>query len=353
MDRPCLLTGEERRSLYLGTRQELVDCEGLDPLLLVTLALGEARLRSSTLYGDWMMRHVGRVVGVGQDAEMTAEELAVDAREAMGRFRLCPVRSVRRSSALGGAPLPRIVVREARKAAAIDRFLDQCDAKGMGWCCPSLVQVKYPSGARVHEMHSHPSECLIWCRDVVMDRARTALVLMEVPNRLQMLHCFYVDWDMVVDDFTFDSEPGAWTGLGCGGGGDADADARIEYVRSVAMGTPRAICELLAEAGYVARGQVVQVVVVEGTRGRKVGIHFVFKTMATREMHRDVWAAVLAAIEARVGRERFQDVIRKRDGHVVDAESRRAMGERLFCLIGMDMHPMQTIEQGLALPFSR
>lgn len=347
-----LLPEDEQRACYLNMRQVLVDCEGMDPLLIMTLALGEYRLRSSTLYGDWMMRHVGAVVGVGDDAEMTPEQLAVVARDAASRFRLCPVRAVQRSSILVGTILPRIVVREAKKAAAIERFMDRCDAAGMEWCCASLVQIKYPSGARVHQIHSHPSEFLIWCKDMVVDRARTALVLMEVPNRLQMLHCFYVDWDMIVDDFTFASEPGAWPGFG-----DYEAahgaDAGLEYVRSVAMGTPRVICDLLADAGYVAHGQVVQVVVVEGTRGRKVGIHFIFKTLSTREMHRDVWAGVLGAIERRVGRQSFREVMRKRDEHVVDAESMRAMGGGLFCLIGMDMHPMQTIEQGLALPFSR
>jgi hypothetical protein len=118
-----------------------------------------------------------------------------------------------------------------------------------------------------------------------------------------MLHCFYIDWDMVVDDFTFATDPGAWPELDHAAHGE---DAGLEYVRRVAMDTPRVVCGILADAGYVAHGSTVQVVVVEGTRGRKVGIHFVFKTLATRETHREVWGAILEAIEARVGRSAFQ-----------------------------------------------
>lgn len=178
------LLAERHRSLYLSVRQRLVDCEGLDPLLLASLVLGGDDLRSSTLFGDWMLRHVEDVIGVGDDAEITLEELAEVARATMGRFKLCPVRPVPRRSMIGGGQLPRVSVREGKKATAIALFIEQCEKKGMDYCCPSLIQVKYPSGARVHEIHSHPSECLMWCRDVVMDRARTALVLMEVsPQR--------------------------------------------------------------------------------------------------------------------------------------------------------------------------
>jgi hypothetical protein len=118
----------------------------------------------------------------------------------------------------------------------------------VGYCCPSLLQIKYPSGARVHQMYSHPSEFLIGCKDMVMDPGRTALVLMEVPNSLQLLHCFYVDWDMQVSDFAF---PGGVDAL--------PEDEKLEYVRRVAMGTPEAICRLLMRAGYLGEDDAVQV----------------------------------------------------------------------------------------------
>lgn len=145
--------------------------------------------------------------------------------------------------------------------------------------------------SRVHEIYSHPSEFLISCRDKILDHNHhhhrgggKFLSLVEVPNSLQLLHCFYVDWDMMVNDFKF---------LSCGVGGGGESYERkpggsLDFIRSEAMKTPCVIYGIMAKLGYIRRDETVQVVVVEGTRwnekkkSHKVSIHFIFKVV--REM---------------------------------------------------------------------
>lgn len=173
---PCPASSRRRihRSLFLSARQCVVDCEGMDPLLLMSLVIGEAGLAGSTLFGDELLGHVAAVVGSGLDAEMTLEELVSEARRDMlMRSMVCPVRSIPPMKLLGTGRVPKIVVREAKKARALTVFVERCEAEGVGYCCPSLLQTKYPSGARVHDVYSHPSEFLIACKAEIVNPVGT------------------------------------------------------------------------------------------------------------------------------------------------------------------------------------
>lgn len=342
---------KKMRSLYLSVRQAVVDCEGMDALLLASLVVGSSALKEQTLFGEDLLRLISDVLGGDDDdAEMTLSELMDMVREDMLGARVCPVRAAPSRKLLGGGAVHKCVVREGKKAKALLVFIQKCEEAGVGYCCPSLLQIKYASGARVHELYSHPSEFLIACKNMIINQERTALVLMEVPNSLQLLHCFYIDWDMNVSDFCFPLD-----GDAIGGGG---LDEKIEYVRKVAMRTPEVICGLFIRAGIVDSSQVIQVVVVEGTRGSKVGIHFIFKILVTREDYKMIWTKILNEIDVFIGKGKFEEVLARRDNdHIVDSKSFQEMGglceDGLFSLIGMDLHPFQTVEQGLALPFSR
>jgi hypothetical protein len=282
---------KKMRSLYLSVRQSVVDCEGMDALLLASLVVGASALKEQTLFGEDLLGLISDVLG--GDAEMTLFDLMDMVREDMLSARVCPVRAAPSRKLLGGGAVHKCVVREGKKAKALLVFVQKCEEAGIGYCCPSLLQIKYASGARVHELYSHPSDFLIACKNMIIDQERTALVLMEVPNSLQLLHCFYIDWDMNVSDFCFPLVDGEAIGGGL--------DEKIEYVRKVAMRTPEVICGLLIRSGIVDSSQVVQVVVVEGTRGSKVGIHFIFKILVTREDYKMIWTKILNEIDNFMG----------------------------------------------------
>lgn len=74
--------------------------------------------------------------------------------------------------------------------------------------------------------------------------------------------------------------------------------------------------------------------------------------LSTRLQYKKLWGDIISDISSSVPG-CFDEVIRKRDEGCVDSGSVEAMGSALFPLIGMDMHPFQNVEQGLALPFSR
>lgn len=280
MHNPC---GKKKRSrldlALLKLNQSFTHRDGLDPLLLAALVVDEKALDSQTLIGEAI-----HYCAEENSEDASREELLHAVRESMSSM-ICPVRKIPSIKLLGGRTFKVSVT--GKKSEVIERFLERCEEEGVRHCCPSMVQIVFESGARVHELNSHPSEFLISCRNKLVppmgfSMKRTEMSLVEVPNSLQLLHCFYVDWDMLVKDFSF-----------LGGGGRCLED--LEYVRREAMKTPSVLCRLLARVGVLDPLDVVQVVVVEGTRWHKsegcykASIHFVFKILVTREQHRDVW----------------------------------------------------------------
>jgi hypothetical protein len=199
---------------------------------------------------------------------------------------------------------------------------------------------------------------LISCKEKILNDSGV-ISLVEVPNSLQLLHCFYVDWDMLLKDFKFlfDDMPIDKKGI------REKELIHIDYVRSEAMKTPKVICDLLIKLGYIESETVIQVAVVEGTRwnekknSHKMSIHFIFKILMTRKQYKKVWSDLLDDISSNIpslgGSYSFDDIIKKREDGIIDSETLKSMGSSLFPLIGMDIHPFHNIEQGLALPFSR
>lgn len=230
----------------------------------MSLVLDAWDLRSGTYFGAALLDCVEGVLGGGpfsgggDEPTMTTSRFAELVRQDMSAsWPLCKVRKVRQSKMLGGQVHVH-VVRGAKKAQVLQEILRGCEAAGAaGNLFVCMLQIKYATGARVHEAYTHPSEFLVACRDRIMSPHRTEMVLMEVPNRLQLLHCFYVDWDMHVSHCTF---------LPCDG-----ADA-VDFLRTEAMKTPEILCRMLIDAGFLDEDDTVQVVVVEGTRGDKVSI---------------------------------------------------------------------------------
>lgn len=243
----------ETEAALLKLQQSFTHRDGLDALLLMALVIGDMpKLERETFIGGGIL---SCLLDVGVNCGVSVEDLVGELRRCMVS-QVCVVKRGPSLNVLGGKVFR--VMLTGKKASVLERFVEKCEKEGILHCCPSMVQVVLESGARFHELHSHPSDFLIACRNKLLcvspgQGSPDIASLVEVPNSLQLLHCFYVDWDMLLKDFVF--LPNEWS----------DKE-KLEYVRLEAMKTPAVICKLLVKLGFVDPKDVVQVVVVEGTR---------------------------------------------------------------------------------------
>lgn len=331
--------------------QSFCRCEGHDPLMLMLLVVCESNLRLETIAGDAVVECVrGALEGASRSPRMsgwvpTNTEIVEMIRGSM-LADACPVKKGFPRTELGSV-IHRVKT-TGLKADAIEKFLKSCEGVGVNYSYPSIVQVLYEKPGRkivrTHELYSHPSDLLMSCKERLFSPERgDEICIVEVPNRLQLLNKFYVDWDMLTN--VFDSF------------GENESE-RLEYVRTVAMRTPEAVCKVFIKLGLISATETIQVVVVEGTRKseskkcHKVSLHFVFQILMTRQQYRQVWIRLYEYIDGRV-KGGFGAILNKRNGGVVDRDSLEAMGDDLFTFVGMDLAPSKNMEQGLAFPFSR
>lgn len=78
-------------------------------------------------------------------------------------------------------------------------------------------------------------------------------------------------------------------------------------------------------------------------------MHFIFQIILTRKQFKVVWKMVVENLCGRC--QRFAEITRGLADRVVTDDVKMGMGE-LLPLIGVDLHPYNNAEQGLAMAFS-
>lgn len=314
--------------------KHLEDDLHIDPLLGLLLMIDSQELEGHTHVGRALLRCVETCAGrsaVRAGPQALAGSLVQEFRGIFYGTHVSGVRGVRRLKASMGS------IVEGKKAEAMRRFTRLCQEVGRRDYCASLVQIVFPSGARVHEVFMDAEECILSCRDRLMGGG--VLAIIEVPNPLQLVQKFYIDWDLL--------------SMVCTEQGSTD---QLQRVRSVALQTPRLVYEALLGIGALDEADHLQVVVKEGSRWRgdrgchKVSMHFVFQIILTRRQFHCMWSALLDYFGSRC--QEFRAMIGGTAPGLISEGLERSMGAYLP-LVGVDLHPYSNAEQGLSMPYSR
>lgn len=210
-------------------------CENaLDPLLLMSCVIDQQALRTQTLFGQKML-------GIVDEMEIfdSVEDIPLavcNSFHGTSKMGIRGIRKMQGKSTVGKA-ICNVICADGRKMSVMAYVADRCDKEktvGMG-ACVSLVQIVYSDGRRKHEAFQHAQEFIIACKNHVFEagiseevpvsslskkeaslllgddnknskattvtKYKEIISMVEVPNVMQLVQKFYIDWDMMLSSF--------------------------------------------------------------------------------------------------------------------------------------------------------
>jgi hypothetical protein len=312
---------------------KIMDSNDLDPFVVFSAVVGMPTLARETGIGGNLESLLQLAAS---EASVTTEELIVSFRARFYGTAKEGMLGVHRVRSAGD-----VTWRHSKKKEVLLLYLQSVQIGSPQM--PTLVQIIYVgkdnySGARVHQVFKNAQDAIVSCRDLFFG-ASPPLSIMEVPNKIQGVGKFYIDWDMKMERFGF------LNGTPCD---------MVDQARELALQTPSKICKIFIDLGHILNDTVVQVIVKEGSRSKvggtgiqKISFHFVFNLLGSSAQLQCLSAALFKYIEKHGGT--LTNTLRDGNSVITDISQMNGYGS----LIGIDMHPYSNPEQGLAMGLSR
>jgi hypothetical protein len=230
---------------------------GIDPIVILCGVVGDDVVTDS-MVGSTVMNIITEH---GLDYELFTRQVRQDAMRIFnGTFR-DGVRGIKRFQNIPKNH-PKCLI-DRQKNQLIQRFTTQCISSGIKITFTCMIQKLYMGGNkpyRVHELFLHVGDFLLTCAERITADSFYAMddlmSMIEIPNSLQSMRKFYIDWDMQLSKVQF-LEMGQ-----CDGDDDVN---RMMLVRQIALRVPAVVGKILVATGHLLPTDVIQVVVKEGS----------------------------------------------------------------------------------------
>ena len=336
---------------------------GMDPILLLALRVGVPELCADSTLGDYLWNIVHPVLleegGFSEllyPGENVQETVWAAQEKRLGEILddyeklFDMVRYGKKARGLRWVKSP-VRAQHWQKKQAIEDFVKECDTRKIPYAFASIVQtVRHPKG-RQHVIMSHPENFIIQCAErIVGGQWRggsppdpNLLGLVEMPNALQEMQMFYLDWDMYMINIA---------GVLRDELGILDEEEQVAWVRNLAFQVPAWLGATFVRLGILDATSRLLVSVTENTRWHKgkgcfkVGIHFILRLAVTRRQFKAVWRKLVNDMESTSAG--VLSVMQGKAG--ITGELLREAGGN-FCMVGADLHPFNSRDQMLYFPF--